>query len=81
MRLLAKTADERYQTGSGVQTDLRRCLAEWEAYRQMGTAARSVSHGAGGYQSVKRAVLISRSNLGPNDLARHTRIVVLARVA
>jgi PAS domain S-box-containing protein len=30
MKLLAKTAEERYQTASGVERDLRRCLAEWE---------------------------------------------------
>ena len=32
MKLLAKTPEERYQTASGVQSDLRRCLAEWEAH-------------------------------------------------
>ena len=31
MKLLAKTAEERYQTAAGVERDLRRCLAEWEA--------------------------------------------------
>ncbi|MBB5402569.1 trifunctional serine/threonine-protein kinase/ATP-binding protein/sensor histidine kinase [Paraburkholderia youngii] len=31
MKLLAKTAEERYQTTCGVERDLRRCLAEWEA--------------------------------------------------
>jgi len=29
-RLLAKTADERYQTAAGVESDLRRCLAQWQ---------------------------------------------------
>ena len=33
MKLLAKTAEERYQTAAGVENDLRRCLAEWEASR------------------------------------------------
>src|SRR2546422_10638680 len=28
-KLLAKTAEERYQTAAGVESDLRRCLAEW----------------------------------------------------
>jgi len=30
MKLVAKTAEERYQTAAGVEHDLRRCLAEWE---------------------------------------------------
>ena len=30
MKLLAKTAEERYQTAAGLESDLRRCLAEWE---------------------------------------------------
>src|SRR6266852_4275705 len=32
MKLLAKTAEERYQTAAGVEADLRRCLAAWESY-------------------------------------------------
>jgi PAS domain S-box-containing protein len=31
MKLLAKTAEDRYQTAAGVEADLRRCLAEWES--------------------------------------------------
>ena len=31
MKLLAKTAEERYQTAAGAESDLRRCLAEWES--------------------------------------------------
>ena len=31
MKLLAKNAEERYQTASGLEADLRRCLAEWES--------------------------------------------------
>jgi PAS domain S-box-containing protein len=31
MKLLAKTAEERYQTAAGVETDLRHCLVEWDA--------------------------------------------------
>ena len=31
MRLLAKTAEQRYQTAAGVERDLRRCLTQWEA--------------------------------------------------
>jgi PAS domain S-box-containing protein len=32
MKLLAKNAEERYQTASGLEADLRRCLAEWEVH-------------------------------------------------
>jgi PAS domain S-box-containing protein len=35
MKLLAKTAEERYQTAAGVAGDLRRCLKEWEAHRHL----------------------------------------------
>ena len=31
MRLLAKNAEERYQTASGLEADLRRCLAQWQS--------------------------------------------------
>ena len=31
MKLLAKAAEERYQTAAGLERDLGRCLAEWEA--------------------------------------------------
>ena len=31
MKLLAKTVEERYQTAGGVERDLRRCLADWNA--------------------------------------------------
>ena len=32
MKLLAKIADERYQTAAGVEADLRHCLTEWESH-------------------------------------------------
>jgi PAS domain S-box-containing protein len=35
MKLLAKTAEERYQTASGVEADLRKCLATWESIRRI----------------------------------------------
>jgi hypothetical protein len=35
LKLLAKTAEEHYQTASGVEADLRRCLGEWEAMRRI----------------------------------------------
>jgi PAS domain S-box-containing protein len=35
LKLLAKTAEERYQTPAGAASDLRRCLAEWETQRRV----------------------------------------------
>ena len=35
MKLLAKAAEERYQTAAGVESDLRRCLAAWERGRRI----------------------------------------------
>jgi serine/threonine protein kinase len=32
MKLLAKTAEERYQTAAGVEADLRRCVAAWGSF-------------------------------------------------
>ena len=32
MRLLAKNAEERYQTAAGLAADLRRCLSEWQSH-------------------------------------------------
>src|SRR3984885_6069295 len=36
MKLLAKTAEERYQTAAGVEADLRRCLGEWQSRGRVG---------------------------------------------
>ena len=35
MKLLAKTAEERYQTAAGVESDLRSCLVQWETQRRI----------------------------------------------
>src|SRR4029453_698658 len=35
MKLLAKTGEKRYQTTAGLERDLRRCLARWEAERRI----------------------------------------------
>src|SRR5271168_3925589 len=35
MKLLAKTAEERYQSAAGIEADLRRCLAEWESHARI----------------------------------------------
>jgi len=42
LKLIAKTTEERYQTAAGLERDLRRCLAAWEAQRRM-TISRSVN--------------------------------------
>jgi PAS domain S-box-containing protein len=34
-KLLAKTAEDRYQTAAGIESDLRRCLAQWERERHV----------------------------------------------
>lgn len=35
MKLLAKTAEDRYQSAAGLEQDLRRCLAEWRQSRSI----------------------------------------------
>jgi PAS domain S-box-containing protein len=35
MKLLAKAAEDRYQTAAGLERDLRRCLAQWETKRHI----------------------------------------------
>ena len=35
MKLLAKTAEDRYQTAGGVAHDLRHCLADWDTHGQI----------------------------------------------
>ena len=35
MKLLAKSAEDRYQTAAGLEHDLRRCLVEWAALRRV----------------------------------------------
>jgi PAS domain S-box-containing protein len=35
MKLLAKTPEERYQTAAGLESDLRRCLVDWDRERDI----------------------------------------------
>jgi serine/threonine protein kinase len=35
MKLLAKMAEDRYQTAAGLSVDLRKCLAQWESHRSI----------------------------------------------
>jgi PAS domain S-box-containing protein len=47
MKLLAKTAEDRYQTAAGLEADLQRCLHEWNAYGRIPEfplGARDLSH-------------------------------------
>ncbi len=39
MKLLAKTAEDRYQTAAAVEHDLRRCLADWQELRRINAFA------------------------------------------
>jgi serine/threonine protein kinase len=39
MKLLSKTAEDRYQTAAGVEYDLRRCLSDWESHGYIGKFA------------------------------------------
>ena len=39
MKLLSKTAEERYQSAAGVENDLRRCFSEWATYGRIGEFA------------------------------------------
>ena len=37
LKLLSKTAEDRYQTAAGLLADLRKCLTEWESQRRIGS--------------------------------------------
>jgi PAS domain S-box-containing protein len=39
MKLLSKGAEDRYQTAAGLESDLRRCLTEWETQRRINDLA------------------------------------------
>src|ERR1700678_3721564 len=39
MKLLAKNAEERYQTASGLEADLRRCLEQWQSHGRIDSFA------------------------------------------
>ena len=81
-KLLAKTAEERYQTAVGVESDLRRCLAQWELERRIKQQglAESTSQGVGGIgrkrplsrgglkaAKTPRTIWFKESSLGEHD--------------
>src|SRR5208282_6762650 len=37
IKLLAKNAEDRYQTAAGLAVDLRKCVAQWETHRRIET--------------------------------------------
>ena len=59
MKLLAKTPEDRYQTAGGVERDLRRCLAEWEARH-------SIDHFPLGLRDTPSELLIPEKLYGRN---------------
>jgi serine/threonine protein kinase len=48
MKLLAKNAEERYQTASGLEADLRRCREEWQSHGRIGSVALGNRFSSGG---------------------------------
>src|SRR5260221_13631295 len=58
MKLLAKTAEERYQTAAGVEADLRKCLSAWESFGRIDPFPL-------GAQDVSGRLLISERLYGP----------------
>ena len=70
MKLLAKTAEDRYQTAAGLERDLRRCLAAWEAHApDRRLPARRTRH-AGPAADPREAV---RAGARDRNLARRLR--------
>jgi len=57
LKLLAKTAEKRYQTAAAVASDLRRCLAQWQAHE-------SIERFALGTQDVSDRLLIPEKLYG-----------------
>jgi len=59
LKLLTKTAEERYQTAAGVESDLRRCLVQWKIHHRIdgsaGGSPRSDRTAAQGHTTPSRA--------------------------
>jgi PAS domain S-box-containing protein len=74
MKLLAKTAEERYQTAAGVQADLQRCLSGWEAVglrraQSSRTSSRSARTIKSSSDSTRLAEVLP--NIAPFPLGQH----------
>ena len=65
MKLLAKTAEERYQTAAGAESDLRRCLIEWEGAPAIRLREATAHREAGETQN---ATCIQEFALGEHDI-------------
>ncbi len=48
MKLLAKNAEDRYQTAAGLEADLQRCLKDWEARGSIGSFSLGAHDGSDG---------------------------------
>jgi PAS domain S-box-containing protein len=72
LKLLAKTAEERYQTAAGLEADLRKCLMEWESCGH-------IKSFPVGRQDVPDRLLIPEKLYG-RDSARETLLAAFDRV-
>jgi serine/threonine protein kinase len=69
MKLLAKTAEDRYQTAAGVEHDLWRCLAEWERHGRVEPFA------LGERDTPDRLMILLREGARGRVLARRLRSI------
>jgi serine/threonine protein kinase len=71
MKLLAKTAEERYQSAIGLENDLTRCLTQWETQRpNRRIRARRTRHSRPALDSLETV----RANARDRDLSRSLRL-------
>jgi hypothetical protein len=69
MKLLAKTAEDRYQTAAGVEHDLWRCLAEWKRHGRVEPCA------LGERDTPDRLMILLREGARGRVLARRLRSI------
>ena len=56
LRLLAKNAEERYQTAAGLEADLRRCLSDWRSHGRMDSFSFGPTRFVGPLADTRKAV-------------------------